>query len=385
MLRFLTAGESHGQALTSIIDGLPAGLQIAREDIDRDLARRQVGYGRGGRMQIEQDSVQVLSGLRFGKTLGSPIALLIENKDWPNWTERMSPFGKAPEGQEIFTVPRPGHVDLAANYKYGFTDLRDALERASARETAARVAAGAVVRRLLAEFDVRIFSHVISLGGVDADLGNLSATEISERAEQSPLRCADAGAEKLMKKKIDAAKEKGDSLGGVFQVIITGVSPGLGSYTQWDRKLDGKLAGALMSIPAIKGVEIGLGFETAGKYGSEVHDEIVISEDKGLRRPTNNAGGIEGGVSNGEAIIIQAAMKPIPTLTQPLQSVNLETGEPAPAVKERSDVCAVPAAGVVAEAMCCMILAQTYMEKYGSDTLAEMKASWQTHNKKIGR
>jgi chorismate synthase len=386
MLRLLTAGESHGEALIAVLDGMPAGLAFSQSDIDRDLQRRQVGYGRGGRMQIERDHARVLSGARFGKTLGSPLALLIENRDWPSWQEKMAPLEAPVADFDRLLTPRPGHADLAGYYKYNFTDLRDVLERASARETATRVAAGALARRLLAEFDITVFSHVTSIGRVTIEK-NAAITweDMRTHAETSELRCADPAAEKKMKAAIDAAKENGDSLGGVFQVIALGAPPGLGSHVQWDRRLDGRLAGALMSIPAIKGVDIGLGFAAAVMTGAQVHDEIVPDADGRYRRPTNHAGGIEGGISNGEPIVLAAAMKPIPTLTKPLRSVNIATGAPAPAAKERSDVCAVPAAGVVGEAMCCLVLAEALMEKFGADTVAEMKSAWQTYSQRISQ
>ncbi|NIM05648.1 MAG: chorismate synthase [Armatimonadetes bacterium] len=383
-MRLLTAGESHGQALLAIVDGLPAGLHISQEDLDRDLRRRQLGYGRGKRMEIEQDRARLLSGARFGKTLGTPIALLIENRDWPSWQDKMNPLGSPPEGLEEMKIPRPGHADLAGHLKFGFSDLREVLERASARETAARVAAGAVARRLLREFGIEVFSHVLSIGPAKASVEGLQWEEIHKRAEASDLRCADSSVEKKMKAAIDQAQQKGDTIGGTFQVVAWGVPPGLGSYSQWDRRLDGRLAGALMSVPAIKGVEIGLGFHTAATPGSQAHDEIVKGEKGQLLRATNNAGGLEAGLTNGEPILLQAAMKPIPTLSQPLASVNLKTGEPAPAAKERADVCAVPAAGVVAEAMCCLILADAIMEKFGSDTIQEMKRAWENYRKKAG-
>lgn len=385
MLRLLTAGESHGQMLVAILDGLPAGLHVTQKDLDTDLKRRQAGYGRGERMKIEQDRARILSGTRFGRTLGTPVAIAIENRDWPSWQERMAPLEAESEGQQRFEVPRPGHGDLAGHYKYHFNDLRNVLERASARETAARVAAGGMIRRLLYEFGVAVFSHVLSIGSVSAEVSTLDWIEIEQRAEASEVRCADSHAETLMKDQIDRAREQGDSVGGVFQVIALGVTTGLGSYAQWDKRLDARLAGALMSIPAIKGVEIGAGFAAAAAPGSAVHDEILVGEDGQISRPTNRAGGLEAGLSNGQPILLQAAMKPIPTLTRPLRSVNLTNGEAAPATKERSDVCAVPAAAVVAEAMCCLILADAYMEKFGADTVDEMKAAWQTYQRRIER
>jgi len=386
MLRLLTAGESHGPALVAILEGLPANLTLTQEDLDRDLRRRQVGYGRGARMKIEQDRARIISGLRFGKTLGSPLALEIQNRDWPAWQEKMSPLGKPPEELEQLSVPRPGHADLAGHYKFGFTDLRNILERASARETAARVAAGAAARKLLQEFGITVLSQVLSIGpvAVSASIEKLSWEEIQTRAEASALRCADQHAEEQMKAAIDQAAQHGDTLGGVIQVAALGVPPGLGSYAQWDRKLDARLAATIMSIPAIKGVGIGLGFEAAGKPGSEVHDEIILGADGRICHATNRAGGLEAGLSNGEPILLNAAMKPIPTLGQPLQSVDLKSRRPAVAFKERADVCAVPAAGVIAEAMCCLVLADALMEKYGGDTVEEMQAACRVHRESIG-
>jgi chorismate synthase len=385
MLRMLTAGESHGAALVSLIDGLPAGLAISQVDLERDLRRRQIGYGRGGRMQIEQDSARLLSGVRFGRTLGTPVALLIENRDWPAWQEKMSPLGEVPEDLETMLVPRPGHADLAGYYKLGHSDLRNVLERASARETAARTAAGSLARKLLQNFEIKVFSHVLAIGDVTAKLENLNWPALETQAEASDLRCADPAAEAKMKSAIDQARARGDSLGGLIQIVVLGAPPGLGSYSQWDRRLDGRLAGALMSIPAIKGVEIGAGFAAAGLAGSEVHDSISLDQAGNIRRGSNRAGGLEGGLSNGQPILLQIAMKPIPTLTSPLPSVNLATGEPAPASKERSDVCAVAAAGVVAEAMACWVLADTLLEKFGGDTVAEMKVAWEAYQQRINR
>jgi len=385
MLRMLTAGESHGAALVALIDGLPAGLAISQGDLERDLRRRQIGYGRGGRMQIERDSARLLSGVRFGRTLGTPVALLVENRDWGAWKEKMSPLGEPPAELEMMRIPRPGHADLAGYYKFDHSDLRNVLERASARETAARTAAGALARKLLQGFGINVFSHVLAIGGEAAKPEGLGWEAIEAKAETSDLRCADSAAEAKMKAAIDRAAEKGDSLGGVIQVVALGVPPGLGSYSQWDRRLDGRLTGALMSIPAIKGVEIGAGFAAAGQAGSEVHDAIILDQENIIRRGSNRAGGLEGGLSNGEPILLQLAMKPIPTLTSPLPSVNLATGEPAPASKERSDVCAVAAAGVVGEAMVCWILADALLEKFGGDTLAEIQAAWVAYQKRISR
>jgi chorismate synthase len=381
MLRFLTAGESHGELLMGIIEGVPAGLLIRMTDIDRDLARRQVGYGRGGRMKIEKDSVKISSGVRWGRTLGSPIGLMVRNKDWDNWRDKMSPDPMFLNTADPVTRPRPGHADLAGALKYGTPDIRNILERSSARETAMRVAVGAVAKRLLEEFGIEIISHVLSIGGVFAKVPKVSPQEIRKRAEASELRCSDPEAEKRMMKKIDQARAAGDTLGGVFELIIRGAPIGLGSHVHWDRKLDSRLAGALMSIQAIKGVEVGAGFGAANKPGSEVHDEIFWNRKQGFTRRTNMAGGIEGGISNGEAITLRAAMKPIPTLYKPLRSVDMVTKKPFKASIERSDACAVPAAGVVAEAAAAVEIASALIEKFGGDSIDEMKRNYLAYDK----
>ncbi|HHX73340.1 MAG TPA: chorismate synthase, partial [Firmicutes bacterium] len=351
MMRFLTAGESHGPALTAVIEGLPARLPLTEEAINNELARRQRGYGRGGRMQIERDRAEVLSGVRYGRTLGTPLTLLIRNKDFANWQETMAPFGREPENAAIITQPRPGHADLAGALKYGFSDLRCVLERASARETAARVAVGAVAKALLAAFGIEIYSYVEAIGEAAAPPPEPAALKtLYRQLEKSPVRCHDAQAEAEMIAAIEKAQSAGDSLGGIFAVVALGVPVGLGSHVQWDRKLDGRLAAALMSIQAIKGVEIGAGFAAAARPGSLVHDAICWRPERGYYRPTNNAGGLEGGISNGEPIVCRAAMKPIPTLYQPLASVNMQDHTPYTAAVERSDACAVPAAAVVGEA-----------------------------------
>ena len=373
MLRFLTAGESHGEMLMGIIEGMPAGLLIRVTDIDRDLARRQIGYGRGNRMKIEKDQVKIYAGVRWGRTLGSPIGLMIRNKDWENWRDKMSADPMFMNSAEPVTRPRPGHADLAGALKYGMNDIRNILERSSARETAMRVAVGSVAKRLLEEFGIEVMSHVLSIGGVFAKVPKMSLREMRKRAEASELRCSDPEAEKRMMRKIDEAKLAGDTLGGVFEVIMGGVPVGLGSHAHWDRKLDARLAGALMSVQAIKGVEVGAGFGVANRPGSQVHDEIFWSSKEGFYRKTNMAGGIEGGISNGEPIVLRAAMKPIPTLMKPLRSVDLASKKPFKASVERSDVCAVPAAGVVAEAAVAIEMAQALMEKFGGDSLDEMK------------
>lgn len=388
-LRFLTAGESHGPCLIAIIEGIPAGLHLSDEAINVDLRRRQGGYGRGQRMKIERDKVELLSGVAKGLTIGAPIALRIENKDWANWKDRDVP---------PWTVPRPGHADLAGGTKYGLTDLRQVAERASARETAARVAVGAVVKQLLAEFGIAVGSYVTEIGGVMAEispppsppqpLGGREGGALWERAEASDLRCPDPVAAEAMRQRIDETKSAGDSLGGVFVVVATGVPVGLGSHVHWDRRLDSRLAGAVMSIPAIKGVEIGPAFENARRRGTEVHDEIAISNEKRVMRNeetrysllvtrfSNRAGGIEGGISNGQPIVVRAAMKPIPTTVTPLRSVDLATGEATHTQYQRSDVCAVPAASVVGEAMVAWVIADALLEKLGGDSIEEMKSRW---------
>jgi chorismate synthase len=362
MLRFLTAGESHGPCLMAIIEGLPAGLSLSPADLDRDLQRRQGGYGRGGRQQIERDSVEILSGVAQGKTIGSPLALRIRNRDWENWRDREEP---------PWTVPRPGHADLAGGIKYGLEDLRWVAERASARETAARVAVGAVARRLLGEFDILVGSYVAEIGGVMAEIPDLALQELWARAERSAVRCPDEPSAERMRARIDQARQAGDSVGGVIVAGALGLPVGLGSHVHWDRRLDARLARAIVSIPAIKGVEIGPAFENARLPGTKVHDEIFPGY-----RATNRAGGLEGGITTGQSLLIRAAMKPIPTTLTPLRSVDLATGEPTTTRYTRSDVCAVPAAAVVSEAMIAWVLAQALLEKMGGDSLAEMRARW---------
>ena len=387
MLRFLTAGESHGQALVVIVEGVPAGLRITADEIAVDLARRQLGYGRGRRMAIEQDRAEILSGVRRGETLGSPIALLIRNRDWVNWQHSMSveatPDESLPGARRApVTRPRPGHADLSGGLKYGRTDLRDILERASARETAARVAAGAVARALLAHVGIRIASHVFEIGGAALkDPLAIPFDRIAALAATDDVRCVDADVAAAMRGTIDAAREAGDTVGGGFEVVAHSVPPGLGSYVHWDRKLDGRLAQALMSIHAIKGVGVGRGADVGHLPGSRVHDEIVSTLEPtgtvpGLARPTNNAGGLEGGVTNGEDVRVTAWMKPISTLMKPLRSVDLRTMAEAPAAIERSDVCAVPAAAVVGEAMVSLVLADALLEKFGADNISDIEAAW---------
>lgn len=384
MLRFLTAGESHGPALTVIIDGVPAGLPLSADDINPDLARRQLGYGRGRRMAIEHDRVEILSGIRRGETLGSPVALLIHNKDWANWRYTMSVEAAPDESlpgarRAAVTRPRPGHADLSAGLKFERRDLRDILERASARETAARVAAGAVARALLRAAGITTTSHVIEIGGVRLpDPSGVPLSRIAALQADDDIRCVDVTVAAAMRAAIDAARETGDTVGGAFEVVAHGVPVGLGSHTQWDRKLDGLLAQALMSIHAIKAVGIGCGPEVGSRPGSQVHDEILLAAGvssgtvPGLSRPTNRAGGLEGGVTNGEDVRITAWMKPISTLMQPLRSVDLETMQEEAAAIERSDVCAVPAAAVVGEAMVALTLANAMLDKFGGDSMAAL-------------
>lgn len=379
MLRYLTAGESHGKGLVAILEGIPAGLKLSTDDIDRQLKRRQAGYGRGKRMEIEKDKVEIISGVRLGKTLGSPIALLVKNLDWENWHEVMTAEESKATSQNIspLTHPRPGHADLAGAIKYDFDDLRNVLERASARETAVRVAIGAICRKFLSEFKIRIYSRVIQIGRIK-DVNQWPLTKASyQMIEDSPLRCLDKTTETKMIALIDSAKEKGDTLGGVFEVIILNLPVGLGSYVQWDLKLDARLAYALMSIQAIVGVEIGLGFTAAEKFGSQVQDEIFYEQsEKRFFRPTNNAGGIEGGMSNGEPITLRAAMKPISSLGKPLSSIDIVSKEPVKAIKERADICALPAASVIGEAVASFEIAKAMRDKFGGDSLAETKRNY---------
>ena len=380
MFRFLTAGESHGKGLVAIIEGVPAGLALDEDYIACDLARRQAGYGRGARMEIERDRAEIISGVRHGITMGSPISLLIWNRDWENWTEVMS---ISPVEQEIepLTRLRPGHADLAGAIKYNLDDVRPILERASARETTSRVAVGAVARKLLAEFGIEIHSHTVCIGGCWA---KQSETVDWAAVENSPVRCADSEAEKAMIFAIDESREAGDSVGGVFEAIASGVPIGLGSHVQWDRRLDGRVAQAMMSINAVKGVEIGAGFAVADLPGSQVHDAIQTSAECQWRHASNRAGGIEGGISNGEPIIVRAAVKPIPTLAKPMPSADLRTGEAVEAHFERSDVCVVPAAGVIGEAMLAIVLAEAVLEKFGGDHIAETLRNYRSYLESTG-
>jgi chorismate synthase len=369
--RFTTAGESHGRGLVGILEGIPAGLPVSAADVDLELKRRMGGYGRGARMKIESDHIEWLAGVRAGETLGSPIAMLIWNRDWEHWQDVMAPEADDPKGERRrqVTRPRPGHADLTGSLKYDRADARDILERASARETVARVACGAVCKKLLAEFAIEIGSHVAELGGVTAKACSVLPAPLNEAADRSPVRCLDPDAEREMVARIDAAKAAGDTLGGIVEVIALGVPVGLGSHVSWDTKLDGRLAQALMSIPAVKGIELGLGFEAARRKGSEVHDEIL----PGFARATNRAGGTEGGMTTGEPVVVRVAMKPISTLMSPLKTVDLKTGGPAQAQSERSDVTAVPAMGVIAEAMLAIVLTEALLEKFGGDALSELK------------
>ncbi len=385
MITFRTAGESHGPALIALVEGVPAGLPLLIADIDVQLARRQQGYGRGRRMQIEQDRAQFLSGVRAGETLGSPIAMLVPNRDWKNWEAIMDsaprPEDDSPGGRRRqVTRVRPGHADLTGILKYDRDDARDILERASARETTARVAAGAVARRLLSEFGVAVASHLVHLGGVDAARPDPMPTDINSAADASALRCLDADAEARMIERIDAAKAEGNTLGGICEIVVSGLPVGLGAHVAWDRKLDGRLAAAICSIPAVKGVEMGLGFEAARRTGAEVHDEIEPAPGRVLtgnvRRRTNRAGGLEGGMTTGEPLVLRVAMKPISTLMRPLETVDLRTGASAEAAAERSDVTAVPAMGVIAEAMTALVLADAFAEKFGGDSLVEMRRNY---------
>ena len=369
-LRFTTAGESHGRGLVAILEGIPAGLRVSAAQVDAELVRRMAGHGRGARMRIEADAIEWLAGVRAGETIGSPVAMFIPNRDWDNWRDVMAPEADAPGEvrRRAVTRPRPGHADLVGVLKYDRRDARDVLERASARETAARTACGAVCKVLLDQFGIEIGSHVVELGGVVAAPPDALPAPLNPAADRSPVRCLDPAAEREMVARIDAARAAGDTLGGVAEVVARGVPAGLGSHASWDRRLDGRLAQALMSIPAVKGVELGLGFAAARRPGSAVHDEIV----PGLGRASNRAGGTEGGMTTGEPLVARVAMKPISTLMTPLRTVSLETGAPAAAQAERSDVTAVPAMGVVAEAMSALVLAEALLEKFGGDSLAEL-------------
>ena len=388
MIRFTTAGESHGQALVTILEGIPAGLPLLAAHVNAELARRQQGYGRGRRMQIEQDAVEFLAGVRAGETIGAPIAMLVRNRDWQNWAEIMDPAprdGEDPSAlrKRAVTRPRPGHADLTGLLKYDRDDARDILERASARETTARVAASAVCRRLLAEFDVRIGSHIVHLGGIDARRPEPMPADINAAADASPLRTLDPDAEQAMIARIDEAKRAGNTLGGICEVVADGLPVGLGSHVSWDRKLDGRIGAAMMSIPAVKGVEIGMGFQAARVTGAVVHDAIELARGRPLagnvRRTTNRAGGLEGGMTSGEPLVVRVGMKPISTLMRPLATVDVATSEAAAAVAERSDVTAVPAMGVIAEGMLALVIANAFAEKFGGDSLGEMRRNYDAY------
>ena len=408
-LRFLTSGESHGKALIGIIEGIPSGLYLSEEDIERDLKRRQSGYGRGARMKIESDHAEILSGVRWGKTIGSPISLLIENKDWKNWQDVMStdnpplpPFSKGGMGGFV-TSPRPGHADLAGAIKYGTHDIRDILERSSARETAMRVALGAIAKKFLSKFGIHAGSYVVQIGKIKINTLILESSNprtlesIFKKAEMSPVRCPSKETTKKMIKLIDKTTKEGNSLGGIFEIFVIGVPAGLGNHVQWDRRLDGRLAQALMSIQAIKSVEVGLGFEMAEHFGSEVMDEIFYRAKSlnpqirtpnselitGFYRKTNYAGGIEGGITNGMPIILRASMKPIPTQKKPLRSIDIITKKPVEAAYERSDICAVPAAGVIGEAMAALTITDAFLEKFGGDSIVETKRNYDSYIEQI--
>ncbi|MFA7403741.1 MAG: chorismate synthase [Pelobacteraceae bacterium] len=381
IFRYLTAGESHGPQLSAIIEGLPAGIHLSVDALNHDLSRRQQGYGRGDRMKIEKDTAQLLSGVRWGESIGSPVTLVVMNRDWENWSEKMSPLPEHRDDSSAVTRPRPGHADLTGVMKYNLNDVRNVLERSSARETAIRVAVGGVAKALLAEFGIKVGGFVAELGGICAKTPVEPLEDLWQRADVSETFCCDQSAELDMKRAIDAAKSGGDTLGGVVEVQVIGVPPGLGSYVQWDRKLDARLAMALMSVQAIKGVEVGIGFDAARRPGSRVHDEIYYQN--GYRRNSNNAGGIEGGMSNGEPIVVRAAMKPIPTLYSPLRSVDIRTHEPFEATVERSDTCAVPAALVVAEAVVAIEIANALLEKFGGDSIIEIRRNLESYLEQI--
>jgi chorismate synthase len=382
-LRMITAGESHGPGLTCIIEGLPAGLSLAHDALDRDLARRQLGHGRGGRMKIERDKVQVTGGVRHGRTLGGPIALQVVNRDYANWEERMNPWPVEGAVAEVH-LPRPGHADLVGTQKYGLSDVRDILERASARETAARVAGGAVAKAFLRDLGVEVFSHVLQITGVSAPRReDLTPADFAE-VDESPVRCLDPAATDRMVAEINRLRKQNESLGGVFEVRAFGLVPGLGSHVSWEERLDGRLGQAILSIQAIKAVSIGDGIEVAGLPGSQAHDEIFYDEARGYYRETNRAGGLEGGTTTGDPLVVRGSMKPLPTLTKPLRSVDIATHEPAEALRERTDSCTVPAAGVVGEAMVAFVLADAYRRKFGGDHIADVRGALHAYEERIG-
>ena len=381
-LRLITAGESHGPGLTCIVEGLPAGLQLDRAAIDRDLARRQLGHGRGGRMKIESDAAQVTSGVRHGRTLGGPVTLQVLNRDFANWEERMNPWPVQADIAEVH-LPRPGHADLVGTMKYGLTDVRDVLERASARETAARVAGGAVAKAFLRALGVEIFSHVTQITSVSAPIPPQLTPADFASVDESPVRCLDAEASRAMVAEINRLRKANESLGGVFEVRAFGVVPGIGSHVSWEERLDGRLAQAILSIQAMKAVAVGDGVETAGLPGSQAHDEIFFDEQRGYYRETNRSGGLEGGMTTGEPLVVRGWMKPLPTLTKPLRSVDIATHQPAEALRERTDSCTVPAAGVVGEAMVALVLAEGYRSKFGGDHIDDVRGALRAYEDRI--
>jgi chorismate synthase len=380
--RFTTAGESHGPGLVAIVEGLPAGLPLDREALDRDMARRQLGHGRGGRMKIESDTAEIRSGVRHGRTLGSPVAVLVANRDYANWEERMSPWPVDAEVEEVH-LPRPGHADLVGMQKYGFRDGRNVLERASARETAARVAAGGLARAFLSALGVVVHSHVVQIGSVAAPHREDLGPEDFAAVDEDPVRCLDPGASVAMVEEIDRLRKANESLGGSFEVRAFGLVPGLGSHVSWEDRFDGRLAQAVASIQSVKGVAVGEAWDVAGRPGSEAHDEIFWSEERGYHRETNRAGGLEGGMTNGQPLVVRAAIKPISTLTKPLRSVDTETKQPAQALRERTDSTVVPAAAVVAEAMVCLALARAYREKFGGDHIDDVQEAVEAYRRRI--
>jgi chorismate synthase len=382
-IRVVTAGESHGPGLTCIVEGLPAGLALDQEAIDADMARRQLGHGRGGRMKIERDHAEVTGGVRHGRTLGGPVALQVANRDYANWEERMSPWPVEAAVPEVH-LPRPGHADLAGVQKFGFTDVRNVLERASARETAARVAGGALAKAFLRAVGVEIVSHVTQIGSVRAPARSAPALPDFAAVDSSPVRCLDAEASRAMVEEINVLRKRNESIGGIFEARAFGLVPGLGSHVSWEQRMDGRIGMAMLSIQAAKGIGIGEGFDLAGLPGSEAHDEIFYDAERGYYRETNRAGGLEGGMTTGEPLVVRVAMKPLPTLTKPLRSVDIATREPAQALRERTDSCVVPAAGVVGEAMLAIVLAGAYREKFGGDHLDDVVAALDAYRERIG-
>jgi chorismate synthase len=382
-LRMTTAGESHGPGLTTIVEGLPAGLELDRETLDRDMARRQLGHGRGGRMKIEKDAVEVTSGVRHGRTMGGPIALKVANRDYANWEERMNPWPVEAEIPEVH-LPRPGHADLVGTWKYRLSDVRNVLERASARETAARVAGGTLAKAFLRALGVEVVSHVVQIGPERAQLPDDLQLASFADVDDDPVRCLDPEASARMVEHINRQRKANESIGGVFEVRVFGAAPGLGSHVSWEERLDGRLAMALASIQAVKGVGLGEGFDLAGKPGSEAHDEIFYDDDRGFHRETNHSGGLEGGMTTGEPLVVRAALKPIPTLTKPLRSVDIETLEPAQALRERTDSCVVPAGAVVGEAMVAHVLASAYRDKFGGDHIDDVREAVERYEDRIG-